>query len=286
MLDTIASAQAPLLGAVLLWAAAVKLFTRRGRIRSQTTALSTLLGKDRAALGYRALGGIEALVGAALLLPPLWWPEAAAVVVMAVGFAGYLAYSRVAAPDSSCGCMSSKHVPISWRGFTRAGWLLAAGTLGAFATQYWTGAIADRPVVLAVLAAEAALFVALSPEFDGAWLIPLRRLRVRFTDPLGGDTGGVPLDATLTRLHREPLYRHVALMLRTDVQEYWDEDEYRFVVYGASLDGRSTTAVFAVPLRVDAVETLRVAVVDESTGETLLQLDHAPDEEPESAFAG
>jgi|GEM_PF-1471355 len=288
MLETIASVQAPLVGIVLLWSASVKLFTRRGRLRSQTTALSKLLGEQRAALAHRGLGGIEALLGLALLTPPLWWPKPAAVIVMAIGFAGYLTYARIHAPESSCGCMSATHVPISWRGFSRAGWLLAAGALGLFANQYWLTALTGEPVVLGtVLALEAALFIALSPEFDGAWLIPLRRLKVKVTKPLGGDTGTIPLDATVTRLHHSDLYRHIAPVLRTDVREHWDEDEHRFIIYGAEYDGVHTTAVFAVPLRSDAPEPIRVALVNEETGETVLQLDHAPTdaETPEWALS-
>ncbi|MFD0557959.1 MauE/DoxX family redox-associated membrane protein [Stackebrandtia endophytica] len=271
--------QAPLVGVVLLWSASVKLFTRRGRLRSQTTALSKLLGEQRAALAYRGLGGIEALLGLALLTPPLWWPKPAAVIVMAIGFAGYLTYARIHAPESSCGCMSATHVPISWRGYSRAGWLLAAGILGLFANQFWFTALTGEPVVLAaVMVGEAVLFIALSPEFDGAWLVPLRRLRVAVTDPLGGDNDSIPLDATVTRLHHSDLYRHVAPALRTDVHEHWDEDEYRFITYGAEYDGSKATAVFAVPLRSDAPEPIRVALVNEETGETLIQLDHAPEE--------
>ncbi|HIW63557.1 MAG TPA: hypothetical protein H9881_13945 [Candidatus Stackebrandtia excrementipullorum] len=288
MLEDIASIQAPLIGAVLLWSASVKLFTRRGTLLSQATALSKLVGEKHSATAYRGVGGIEAVVALLLLTPPVWWPASAGVVAMSIGFAGYLAYARRHAPESSCGCMSSTHVPISWRGFSRAGWLFAAGGLGILADRFWIDAFAAAPVVLGLVAlAQALLFIAVSPEFDGAWLIPLRRLKVAFTKPLGGDESVVPLDATVTRLHRHDLYRHVAAALRTDIREYWDEDEYRIITYGAHYQSTDVTAVFAVPLRVDAPEPFRVAFVNEETGETLLSLDQAPDDEepPEWALA-
>lgn len=288
MLEDIASMQAPLIGAVLLWSASVKLFTRRGKLKSQTTALAKILGDRHSATAYRGLGGIEALIGLALLAPPLWWPESAAVVAMSIGFAGYLFYARKHAPESSCGCMSSKHVPISWRGFSRAGWLFAAGGIGLFANQYWLDAVTATPVALGLLAAgQLVLFIGLSPEFDRAWLVPLRRLKVTVTKPIGSDESAVPLDATVTRLHRHDIYRYVAPALRTDIRDYWDEGEYRFITYGAVYQGENTTAVFAVPLRVDAPEPFRVAIVNEDTGQTLLNLDRAPDEDslPEWALA-
>lgn len=288
MLEDIASVQALLIGAVLLWSATVKLFTRRGELKAQNIALTKIVGDRHSVTAYRGLGGIEALLGLVLLGPPLWWPESAAVIVMSLGFAGYLIYSRKYAPESSCGCMSSKHVPISWRGFSRAGWLFAAGGIGLFADRFWFDALTAAPVTLGLLAiAQLALFIGLSPEFDGAWLIPLRRLKVSVTKPLGGDQSTVPLDATVTRLQRHDLYRHVSPALRTNIRDYWDEDEYRFITYGARYNDQDVTAVFAVPLRVDAPEPLRVAIVNETTGETLLNLDQAPEEEtlPEWALA-
>ncbi|MFF5073456.1 hypothetical protein ACFY2R_20225 [Micromonospora olivasterospora] len=69
---------------------------------------------------------------------------------------------------------------------------------------------------------------ALSPELDRRWLLPLRQLRVRLTHPLRGGSG-VPLLASVQQLQLSEAYRRVAPLLRSDVQEHWDDGEWRFV---------------------------------------------------------
>lgn len=282
MLEWIGAVQPPLIAAVLLWSSAVKLFTRRGKLHAGDTALATLVGDTRAVPAYRAVGGIEALVAILLLAPPLWWAESAAVVALGIGFAGYLTYSRITTPEASCGCMTASRIPVSWRGFCRAGWLVVTGGLGLFAGQWWPGPIADRPLGTAgLLIGEAILFVVLSPEFDGAWLVPLRRLKVRYTHPLGGEpVVALPLENSIEQVHNSPVYRTVAAMLRSDVRETWDEGDWRIVVYGARYDDRPVTAVFAVSLNYYAPEEVRVAFVDDASGETVLHLDAPADTEP------
>lgn len=274
MFEWIAALQPPLIGAVLVWSAGVKLLSRR----RNHTALAKLLGEQRAPHAYRALGGAELALGAVLLWPAYWQPAAAAAAVAGAGFLGYLVYAKKTAPESSCGCMSAKHVPISWRGFARAGWILAAGVTALWATGSWTAAAAGAPVAaVAVMTAQAVLFVTLSPEFDAAWLKPLRRLKVKLRKPLSSGVDMVPLQASLGRLQQSRPYRETSALLRTGVREYWDSGEWRVICYGARYDDRDATAVFAVPLRVDHPEQIRVAVVDEESEAVLLQLE-GPDE--------
>lgn len=115
------------------------------------------------------------------------------------------------------------------------------------------------------------LIVALSPEFDSAWLLPLRRLRARLTHPLRGGSG-VPLLASVQQLQLSAAYRQVAALLTSDVREHWLEQSWRMVCYSARYQGRPATAVFAVPAVGAAPDQVRVALVDDSTGATLLSL--------------
>ncbi|CAM3510144.1 MauE/DoxX family redox-associated membrane protein [Stackebrandtia soli] len=288
MLEWIAALQPVLLGAVLLWSACAKLFTRRGKIKANSLALAKLVGEARAPLAYRTVGAGEALLGALLLAPPVWMLEAVAAVSVSLGFIGYLAYARIAVPGASCGCMGAANTPITWRAFARAGWMLVASALAFTATAPWWTPFTTEPVGAIVVAlAQAAVFVTLSPEFDGAWLVPLRRLKVRFTKPLGGgDDETIPLDATVETLQRSELYPHVFGLMRSDVREYWDEGDVRIICYHARVDDRDCTAVWAVPLHGDNPETIRVAFVDDETNETVLRFDGPPDsDEPRPDWA-
>ncbi|MGH8880065.1 MAG: MauE/DoxX family redox-associated membrane protein, partial [Stackebrandtia sp.] len=136
-----------LLGVILLWAAAVKLFSRRGAVAARDTALTSLVGESLAPLAYRTLGGAEAVVGAALLVPVVWAPPAVAATLLTAGFCGYLGYARIAAPQSSCGCMGAKGAPISWRAFTRSGAMFVASLAIPAADVAWTAAVARQPAV-------------------------------------------------------------------------------------------------------------------------------------------
>ncbi|HEU4948434.1 MAG TPA: MauE/DoxX family redox-associated membrane protein [Kribbella sp.] len=271
MVEQVAALQALVIGVVLVWSSYGKLVGPLVAARARRTALASLVGERFATPAFRTVGGVEWVIGAALLVPPLWTIEAVAVTALAVGFLGYLTYALVVAPESSCGCMGSAAAPVSWRSTSRAGLLLAAAILALTADGGWWSAVADRPVAAAVaVLLEATLFVALSAELDRHWLMPLRRLRVRLTHPLAGTASfDVPLASTQQQLLRSGAYRSVSDLLRSDVRDHWDEGEWRFVSYTATYDGRSATAVFAVPRLRYEPEDVRVAIVDEEKGETL-----------------
>ncbi|MEU4477235.1 MauE/DoxX family redox-associated membrane protein [Micromonospora sp. NPDC023966] len=272
MIDLIAALQPLVVGAVLIWSARVKLLHRHAAAAARRSGLVPLLGERRALPAYRLLGGVELTLGALLVLPPALRLETAAATALAVGFLGYLAYARRAAPTSSCGCLSSRPTPISGRSLGRAGLLVAAAGLATLVPGAWPAALADHPLAGgAALLAEAAALVVLSPELDAAWLLPLRRLRARLTNPLRGGTG-LPLLATVQQVQLSDSYRRVAPLLRSDVREHWDDGEWRFVGHAARYQGRPATAVFAVPLVDAEPEAVRVAVVDDATGQTLLAL--------------
>ncbi len=263
----LAALQPLLVGIVLAWSSYGKLFGRNLAERARRTALARVVGDDRAPAAFRAVGVVELSIGTALLLPPVWTAEVVAACLLAAGFVAYLGYVRVVAPESSCGCLGSAALPVSSRSIARAAMLLAATVLALTTRQGWWTV---EPALVVVLAAELAVFVALSGELDLYWLLPLRRLRVRLTHPLAGTVSDeVPLGASVEQLQSGPAFRAVGAMLRSDVREHWDDGEWRFVSYTASYQGRTATAVFSVPKLKYDPDAVRVAIVDEERGETL-----------------
>ena len=262
----VAAAQPLLIGLLLLWSSYGKVVRRDGAEQAKRTALPRLVGEKRAAPAYRVVGVTEAVIALALLLPPALTVEAIAAVALAVGFTGYLIYARIVVPEASCGCVGSSAKPVGRRAIGRALLLLATALAATTAgSGWWT---AEAGVI--VLVPEAAVFVMLSAELDRYWLLPLRRLRLRITHPLSNTaTDAVPLAATQRRLLLSPAYRSVNGLLRSDIHDYWDDESWRFVSYTARYDGRPATAVFAVPHHDSTPESVRVAVVDETSGQTL-----------------
>lgn len=273
MVEWPASVQPLFVGGTLLWSGAIKCAGRSARRSAERSALPSLVGAGRALIAYRLTGALELALAAALLLPPVYAGEAVAAAVLATGFLGYLAYARIAVPDSSCGCMSMRRTPVTWRAFGRAGLLLLAALLGTQAERWWGGGVAAHPWAAGgALLGEVAALVALSSEADRMWLLPLRRLRVRLRHPLADRSFEMPLESSLQQLHNSPAYRRVGGLLRSGLKETWDEEDVRMLCYTAEYEGRSATAVFAVPLRHYRPEDIRVALVDESAESTLLVL--------------
>jgi hypothetical protein len=259
----VAAAQPLLIGLLLAWSSYGKLTSPE---EADKTALPKLVGENRARPAYRAVGIVEAVLALALLSPPAWTAEVLAATALGLGFTGYLVYAKVVVPQASCGCAGKSAKPVGHRSIARALLLTATAAFALTTTQGWWSA---GPAAL-VLIAEAAAFVALSPELDRYWLLPLRRLRVRLSHPLAGSASNVvPLAATERRLILSPAYRAMTGLLRSDIRDYWDEDNWRFVSYTARYDGRPATAVFAVPHTDAGPESVRVAVVDETSGQTL-----------------
>jgi hypothetical protein len=257
--------QAPLVGGVLLWAASMKLFGRGAPIAARRSALSRLVGKDRVFAAYRLVGCVELAIGALLVLPPAYPAEAVAAVALSAGMVGYLTYARLVVPESSCGCLGEKHAPVRWRGFARAGVLVLASVGAATSVRWWGSALLDRPfATVGILAAEAVLIVVLSPELDARWLLPLRRLRLRYRHPLAGRAFEIPLESTVQQLHKSDAYRSVVELLRSDLLDSWDEGDWRILTYSARRDSGPATAVFAVPRLRYQPDLVRVALVDDA----------------------
>lgn len=257
------AAQPLLIGLLLLWSSYGKFAEPK---QAERTALPRLVGESRAITAYRTVAGIEALVALALLFPPVWAVDAIAAVVLAAGFTGFLIYSKVVVPEASCGCLKASAKPVGGRAIARALLLLATAAVATTASTGWWSA---GPGVL-VLVVEAAAFVMLSAELDRYWLLPIRRFRVRLSHPLAGTASSTaPLVATQRRVLLSPAYRAVDGMLRSDIHDYWDDEDWRYLSYVARYDGRRATAVFAVPHQDSTPESVRVAVVDETSGMTL-----------------
>lgn len=268
MIQWTASIQPVVIGALLLWAGAVKV---RGLPpeRVSRNALSRIVGEKHASAAWRAIGAAELLIAGALLLPPAYQVEAGAAGVLTLGFLGYLSYARLATPDAACGCLSSKLERISWRSFARAGVMLGMAGYGyAFADAWWAGAASAAPVGAVVLVlAEAALLLGLSSELDRYWLVPLRKIKVRLSHPLADRSEHVPIEHTVSQLQLSEPYRMIGASIASDVQDSWDEGDWRIVCYRIRRDdGDSATAVFAVPLHRYDPDAVRLAVVDEARG--------------------
>ncbi|MEV0457121.1 MauE/DoxX family redox-associated membrane protein [Catellatospora methionotrophica] len=281
MLSWIAPLQPLLLGLVLLWSARLKLLSRDAAAAAGRSALARLVGDTRALPAFRLVGAVEAALGLLLLAPPALPAEALAAAALSVGFAGYLTYARIAAPDSSCGCLSATRTPVRWRSFARTGGLLATSLLALPATVGWTDVLAIRPLsAVALLLGEAAVLVALSPELDRHWLEPLRQLKVRVTRPLAGGGFAVPLDSTVEQLHRSPVWRQTAALLTSDLREHWDDGEWRILVFTARHRGDEVSAVYAVPRLRYQPAAVRMVLLDEPTGQVVLTL-HSPPDSPD-----
>lgn len=257
-----------IVGVVLTWAGAFKLLSRQAPAVARRTALVTLAGSGRAVPLFRAAGVAELAVGAALLVPPALPAEAAAAAVLGTVFLGYLGYARTVVPESSCGCLSARHTPVRWRSAARAGMLAGLSGLALAGDRWWAGALAVRPVAgLAVLSGLALVMAALSEDLDRHWLLPLRRLRLRLSHPLGNTAGAgfeVPVESSVQQLLHSPAYAAAGGWVRSDLLDSWDEGEWRVLSYAARFGERPATAVFAVPRTRYEPAAARAVLVDES----------------------
>jgi hypothetical protein len=246
----LAQAQPLFLAAVFGWSGTSKTLGGAPGGRVAGTALHRLLGGRLAPAAYYVLGVAEIALAVCLLVAP-GRPSALTAAVLSCGFIAYLGYAAVATPQASCGCLGKRKVRQSWRGFARAGLLLAAALVAATGAPAWWHHPPLVPVALSLLA-EAALFIVLSAELDNLWLYPLRRLRIRLTHPLSGAPDVVPLQATVSVLVRSDVWRETSHLVASDILDHWDTGGHRILVYSARTADGDATAVFAVPLDGDA----------------------------------
>ena len=278
---SLASHLAPLLlGGILGWTGAAKLFGRATARAAAGTPLARILrGDRRAALAMRTLGAVELLVTAALLVLPTAVVPGTAAVVLGAGFLGYLGYARVTAPQSSCGCTARDDTPITWRTFTRAGLVTVIGVAAAASTVPWWTAIGQHPLASpALLVAGAAVLLVLSAELDHMWLLPLRRLRLRvFGHPLGWSGAEVPVAASVELLENSLAWHAASPIVRSALLDHWDDSGWRVLEFAGVHDGDGGARPVSVLFALDAGATLattrspavRLSVIDAETGETV-----------------
>lgn len=247
------SAWQVVVGVVLLWAGGLKLLHRNAATAARRSVLARLVGTDRVVGAYRAVGVVEVAVGLGVFVTPT---AAYAAVVLSAGMLGYLAYGKWKAPDASCGCLGAKHTPVRARGFARAGLLLVLSLVAA--TTTWP----DSPLgTVGLVVVALAVVVALSPELDHRWLLPLRRWRIRRRHPLARQPATVPLESTVQQLSKSDAYRSVVEQLTSDLHDHWDEGEWRLLSYAARTPSGPATAVFAVPRLAYEPDRVRVVLV-------------------------
>ncbi|WP_163508319.1 MauE/DoxX family redox-associated membrane protein [Fodinicola acaciae] len=239
----IAAVQSVVLVVVLAWSGAHKFVNSDVR----RTALPKLFGAY-ALIAYRLTGVAEIAIGAVIVVGGPAFPAA----LLGVGFLGYLAYARIAAPGSSCGCTGAGVAPVDWRAFVRAGLVVVAGAVGA----PWVAVNENLALALPIIAVEILTFVILAPDFG----LRVRALRLRLgPHPLRGLNDALPVAAIAYNLERSELFGSVAHLIRSGVRETWESDGWRILTYAA--DG-GLTMVFAVRDR-----QVRLSVVDESASE-------------------
>lgn len=163
-----------LLGALLGWAGAGKL-TDRTAPEPDSALMRLLPDTRRVALAVRLLGAVEIGLAAGLLVRPMWTVPGYAATVLGVGYLGW----APGAPESSCGCTSNRHTPITARSFGRAGLVVAGGLAAAVADRPWWTVVTERPAATGLLAAALVVVGALAGDLDEIWLLPLRRARLR-----------------------------------------------------------------------------------------------------------
>lgn len=265
MIEWLASVQQFVLGAILIWASTVKF---RAPAAARRSALKRLVGERYVVPAYRAVGVAELTIGTLLILPPVLAVDSYLAVGLSAGMLAYLTFAKLKAPESGCGCLGDKQTPVRGRAFARAMFLLAASAVAVVGTDWWLTAMSSNPVAtVALVLAEIALVVGLSPELDHRWLLPLRRWRVRMSHPLGRIPQVVPLESSVQQLQKSDAYRSVAEQLRSDLLDSWEEDGWRILTYAAMAEEGPVTAVFAVPLLDYRPEDVRVALVPETETE-------------------
>jgi hypothetical protein len=263
----LASAQAFLIGLVLLVAGGSKFAGGFGRIQAGRTALGILVRSDpRAVLAWRLVGMTEVAVGLTVLVrPSLWAPSAVAAALLAGG-ALYSGWAMRHAPAHPCGCFGGgSSGPVSVQTVARASMLAVLAALAAASGGGWTYALSlGWPG--GVLALEAALLFWLSPE---ARSLPDQLRRRARPACLFAD---VPLETTLSVLKRSsPWTRLRPCLTSEELLDHWRDGCWHFLSYPATIGDTQASAIFAVRVPRGKAPT-RGALVEQGTRRVLVQL--------------
>jgi hypothetical protein len=270
--------QIPVLALLLLGACLAKLI-RVLRARSVDVALgpSALFPLNLQRTVAKAMCATEMSLGIALLVTadrlgsgPVATAVRAGTVLLFVTAVCALIEVRQRRPDVGCGCFGDlSTAPVNARTIARAVLLAlaATATIGVPPVRLPPpgGALALR---LGLLAAEFLLIAILSPEIGEALV------RLGYSEPC--ELRIIPTERTLAALQASRIWRRHAPVLTSDQPvDTWRELCWRYLVYPGSYGGREVEVVFAVYLRVRR-PSVRVAVVDSMTGETMAPLHTLP----------
>ena len=271
-------AQVLLLALLLLGGSAAKLVRvlRVGTVDAGLgpTALFPMPLRRRVAI---AISAIELGCGAALVVTALGVGQGApataarlATTLLFIVATLALLELRTSRPAVGCGCFGDLSIaPVSGRTLARSALLAGAGmaTVGLPALRLPPSAAA-AVLVLAALAVELAVIVALSPEVGEA----LGRLGYSESCELRR----LPPGRTLATLRKSSQWRKRAGVITADTPvDMWRELCWRYVVFPARAHGREAEAVFAVYLRPHR-PVIHAALVDAATG-TVLDWPQAPE---------
>jgi hypothetical protein len=266
-LTVVREIQIPLLAALLICGCAAKALRAAGtRSASAGTGPATLLPLGMRRPAVIAVCATELALGAGLLVTAgrLGAGTPAFAVRTATGLmfctaAGALYELRTRRPDAGCGCFGElSRAPVTWQVIARTLLLCAAALsaislgplrLPASAGQAW--------ITLAVISAELAVLVVLSPE------VGQLMLRLSHTDPC--ELREVPVARTLSALRAStPWRRYRRFLVAAAPVDVWREGCWRFAVFPGVLASRRVEVVFAVHLA-DRGAPVRVGMLDADT---------------------
>lgn len=241
MISALRDAQIPFLALILLAASGAKLAGRKGTV-TLTVAVS------------------ESVLAIALLTTRFGLVRLASVVFFATA-TSVVAERVQRGADEGCGCFGTlSAAPSGRRGVVRAAMMMVCSVValavpGSGLEVIW----AATPQLVTVLAAEVALFLALSPELTVVVDRSFHQTPCELRD--------VPLAETYGTLRASRAWRaNSDLLTGEEPSDVWREQCHRFVAYPAEIDGRPGDVVFAVPVG-GRPRSVRVGIVVDQIGE-------------------
>jgi hypothetical protein len=222
MIELLRNAQLLFLAMVLLAASGAKLFGRS----SFTLAVAVA----------------EGVLGFALLTTRLGVVRLASVVFFATATSVVAERARRGAAEG-CGCFGTlSDAPSGRRGVVRAALMTVCAVVATAVPVSGLDVVwAATPQLVTVLAADVALFLALSPELAAVTGRSRRNVPCELRD--------VPLAETYGTLRASNAWRaNAGLLTCTEPSDVWRELCHRFVAYPAEIGGRPGDVVFAVPI--------------------------------------
>jgi hypothetical protein len=241
MIELLRNAQLPFLALILLTASGAK-----------------LVGRSPFTL---AVALAEGVLGIALLSTRLGIVRLASVVFFATATSVVAERARRGTAEG-CGCFGTlSDAPSGRRGVVRAALMMVCAIAAtAVPVSGFEVIWAATPQLVMVLAAEVALFLALSPE--------LAAVTGRSRRHVPCELRNVPLAETYGTLRASNAWRaNAELLTREEPSDVWRELCHRFVAYPARIGGRAGEVVFAIPIG-GRPRSVRVGIVVDQVDES------------------